>query len=215
MRTTRTAISLALLGVALGVMPAASAVVPARGAPQVISGTGDAVPTIQPIDQPVIITLTHNGASNFIVRPIAKNGDDGFSWVNEIGPFAGTVFQEMGDTFNPYSKKNPIVAIEVRADGNWTIDIRTLSSAPRQPLARGSGAGMAVVQFPKGSSGFMRMTLSHDGDSNFIVRPITKDGEVGFSLVNEIGAYSGTVRLPSGTKYLWVDASGPWTYVTR
>jgi len=212
-RTLLVAGIVGLLGGALA--PTATALTPSRGAPQVLSGTGDSVPTVQPIDEPVIITLTHDGSSNFIVKPIGKDGDDGFSWVNEIGPFTGTVYQETDALFAPYDKKNPIVAVEVQADGNWTMDIRKLSAAPRQPIAKGSGSGMSVIQFPKGSSGFMRMTLTHDGDSNFIVKPIAKSGDVGFSLVNEIGPYSGTVRVPSGTKYLWVNANGNWTYSTK
>jgi len=195
--------------------PAASALSLMRGAPQVISGTGDSVPTVQPIDEPVIITLTHDGASNFIVKPIGKDGEVGFSWVNEIGPFSGTVYQETADIFAPYNKNNPIIAVEILADGNWTLDIKKLSAAPKQPIGKGSGSGMAVIQFPKGSSGLMRMTLTHDGDSNFIVRPITKSGDAGFSLVNEIGPYTGTVRVPPGTKYLWVDANGAWSYATK
>lgn len=215
-RVSRVLLAIGLVGLLGGASaPVTSAVTPTRGAPQVISGTGDSVPTVQPIDEPVIITLTHDGTSNFIVKPIGKDGEDGFSWVNEIGPFTGTVYQEMDALFAPYNKKNPIVAVEVLADGNWTMDIRKLSAAPKQPIAKGSGSGMAVIQFPKGSAGFMRMTLTHDGDSNFIVKPITKSGDVGFSLVNEIGPYSGTVRVPSGTKYLWVDANGGWTYATK
>jgi hypothetical protein len=31
------------------------------------------------------------------------------------------------------------------------------------------------------------------------------------SLVNQIGTYPGTRRLPAGTKYLEIDADGTWT----
>lgn len=191
------------------------AVAPAKGAPQVISGTGDGVPDVSPIDEPVIITLTHDGSSNFIVKPIGRDGDDGFSWTNEIGPYSGTTFQEMDDIFAPYNKKNPIIAVEVTADGNWSIQIRKLSAAPRQNVKRGSGTGDAVIRFSKPTKGLTRMTLTHDGDSNFIVKPIDGKGETGFSMVNEIGNYRGTVRVPAGTRYMWVQADGAWSYSTR
>ena len=207
----------ALVGLLLSVAAptAAPAVSPMRGAPQVISGTGDSVPALAPIDEPVIITLTHDGTSNFIVKPIGKDGDEGMYWLNEIGPFNGTVFQEMDDIFAPYNKKNPIVAATVQADGNWTITINKLSSAPAKGAKSGNGAGDQVFKFAKATKGFKRITLSHEGTSNFIVYPIDSKGKTGFYLTNEIGAYSGTVRLPSGTKYIWVRADGPWSYTIK
>lgn len=203
------------VGLALTVAPSANAVQPTKGAPQTINGTGDSVPLVSPIDEPVIITLTHDGTSNFIVKPIGKDGEEGFSWTNEIGAYNGTIFQEMGGIFAPYSKKNPIVAVSVMADGNWNIQINKLSSAAGQPLKQGQGAGDNVIRFNQNVKGFKRITFTHDGTSNFIVRPITAKGEEGISLVNEIGNYKGTVRLPAGTKYLYVIADGAWTYSTK
>jgi hypothetical protein len=208
-------LTLAGLLVGLSLPTVSTAMTPLRGAPQVISGTGDSVPVLSPIDEPVIITFTHDGASNFIVEPIGKDGKEGFSWTNEIGPYTGTVFQEMNDLFAPYSKKNPIVAASVRADGNWSMQIRKLSAAPKKGLKAGTGTGDSVIGFTKVPTGFTRITLRHDGSSNFVVYPIDKKGKAGSYLVNEIGAYSGTVRLPAGTKYLWFKSDGPWSYKTK
>ena len=159
--------------------------------------------------------MTHDGQSNFIAKPIGRDGEEGFSWVNEIGPFTGTTFQEMDDIFAPYGKKNPIVAAEVQADGNWSFQIRPLRAATKVNPKTGSGVGENVIQFAKATKGFKRITLAHDGESNFIVKPITSKGETGFSLVNEIGPYSGTLRLPANTKYLWFQADGNWTYTVK
>lgn len=217
MRLSRilSATSAVALALTASSVPAAQAITPTKGAPQIVSGTGDGVPGLKPIDEPVIITLTHDGTSNFIVKPVGKDGDDSFSWVNEIGPYSGTTFQTMEGFLASFNKKNPIVAADVMADGNWSIQIRKLSGAPKKGLKRGSGSGDMVIRFPKPTKGLTRMTLTHTGDSNFIVKPIDKSGDEGFSMVNEIGAYKGTVRVPSGTKYLWVQADGDWNYSTR
>ena len=199
---------------ALGVCvaPTSQASQPMKGAPQDVAGTGDGVPSFSPIDEPVIVIMTHDGASNFIVSPIGADGEDGFSWANVIGPYSGTTLQEMGDIFASYGRKNPIVAAEVKADGNWVMQVRKLSQAPRQSLSRGQGIGDQVIAFSRSPSGLKKMTLTHLGSSNFIVKPVDSKGSVGMSLVNEIGQYKGTVRLPSGTKYLWVQADGEWNY---
>ena len=206
--------SIALI-VSVTAVPAAQATAPLKGAPQTIGGTGDGVPTFSPIDEPVIITLTHDGTSNFIVRPIGRDGKDGMGWSNEIGNYTGTTFQEMNALFSPFGKRNPIVAAEVRADGNWTIQVRKLSASPRKNLRNGSGNGDEVIRFNRATSGLTRMTLMHDGSSNFIVKPIDGKGKVGLSLVNEIGNYKGTVRVPPQTRYLWVQADGGWSYSNR
>ena len=217
MKFTKALVPVAVAGLIFSVAApsAAPATTPMRGAPQVISGTGDSVPALAPIDEPVIITLTHDGASNFIVKPIGKDGDEGMYWLNEIGPFTGTVFQEMDDLFAPYNKKNPIVAASVQADGNWTITIKKLSGAPTKSPKSGTGAGFEVFKFVKATKGFKRITLNHEGSSNFIVYPIDSKGKASFYLANEIGIYKGTVRLPSGTKYIWVRADGPWSYTIK
>jgi len=204
-----------LLVAGLSAAPVAQATSPMKGAPQGTSGTGDGVPGLKAINEPVIITLTHDGASNFIVQPVGRDGEDGLTWVNEIGPYSGTTFQSMGGFISTFDKKNPIVAADVMADGNWTMQIRKLKAAPKKRLKRGSGAGDAVIRFPKPTKGLTRMTLTHNGDSNFIVQPIDRKGDDGISMVNEIGQYKGTVRVPAGTKYLWIIADGEWSYRTK
>lgn len=188
---------------------------PLSGAPQGATGTGDSLPSFKAINEPVIVTLTHDGSSNFIVNPIGKDGEEGMYWVNAIGPFQGTTFQEMNDIFSPFGKKNPLVAATVMADGNWSIQVRKLSAAPVKPLRAGKGAGNDVIRFRSLPRGLTRIVLTHDGKSNFVVYPIDGKGKVGSYLTNEIGEYRGTLRLPAGTKYLWVKADGNWSYRTR
>jgi len=214
-RTLTAAVLISGLTGALLVAPPAGALQPLKGAPQTTSGVGDAVPSIRPVDEPIIVTTSHDGESNFIVKPIGKDGEEGFSWVNEIGPYSGTTFQTMDGFLASFDKKNPIIAADVMADGNWSIQIRKLKAAPKKGMKRGSGTGDVVFRFPKATKGLTRMTLVHDGESNFIVKPISTKGDDGFSLVNEIGRYKGTVRVPAGTKYIWVQADGNWNYTTK
>lgn len=182
---------------------AGEAQAPAAGVRQTVSGTGASVPSLRPIREPVIVTLTHTGASNFIVNPVSADGDEGYLWANEIGDWTGTIFQA--------KESVAIVAASVEADGPWTIRIAPLAAAPVVNPRSYAGSGSAVVKFRVASQGFKRITLTHDGEANFIVHPIDRNGSEGYLLVNEIGRYEGTKVLPKGTRYLSVVADGDWT----
>lgn len=194
-------------GILLVALPQASAstqlAVMAASPAQEISGTGSDVPGLRPFREAVIVTMSHDGTSNFIVRPIDSAGEEGYSWANEIGVWTGTIFQEKGS--------KPIVAAGVDADGSWTIRVAPLASAPVVSMKAYAGAGDSVVQFRAASQGLKRIKLTHDGTSNFIVRPIDARGAEGYSLVNEIGPFTGTMLLPKGTRYLSVMADGNWS----
>ena len=57
-----------------------------------------------------VLTLTHDGSSNFIVHALTKGRSSGL--VNEIGAYSGKVPMAAGPGF-----------IEIHADGNWTLDV--------------------------------------------------------------------------------------------
>ena len=178
---------------------------PLKAAPTVpttaAAGSGASVVKFKnTLSSPRRITLTHDGASNFIVSPITAGGREGASLVNEIGAFGGTVVLPKGTRY-----------LAITADGTWTTRIAKLASAPTVPTAGYLGEGKAVVKLPKAAKRGTRVTLTHDGESNFIVRPLKTSGKAGMSVVNEIGTYQGTRLLPSGTKYLEIDADGAWT----
>jgi hypothetical protein len=194
--------AVALLG---GTQAAASTPAAVRAAmpAQSVSSTGDSVPALAAFREPAIVTLTHQGASNFIVAPINTAGAEGTSWANEIGLWSGTVFQA--------KESRAINAASVQADGAWSITVKPLKAAPVVPSAAYQGSGTAVVKFKSTLSSPKRITLTHDGESNFIVSPISSGGRGGASIVNEIGVFTGTVVLPKGTRYLAVNADGTWT----
>ena len=174
------------------------------GISEVFIGTGDDIIDLESPVTSSVVALRHGGSSNFVVRP-ATSGGEGSSIVNDIGPYTGRVLAE--------GRGDDIIGFDVRADGEWVIVAMNPILAREAELARTyEGVGDSVIVFPLDLDDpmpidvFGRVTLEHDGESNFIVREL-----FGRSLVNEIGAYSGTVRLPTdGLLGVTIRADGAW-----
>lgn len=163
------------------------------------SGVGDNLVTLPVGVTAAMVTATHDGDRNFVVNALnADNETTGDLLVNTIGAYSGTTVYG----FNAFSDAT---SLQVTADGNWTITVSPLSTAPA--LAT-SGAGDAVFLFD-GSAG--KLTATHDGTRNFIVQEETDRASSFGLLINEIGAYSGTVPLSSGPSVISVRADGAWT----
>lgn len=82
-----------------------------------IKGNGDTVTGLIPINNARnVITLTHKGSSNFIVKIFKENGDryEYESLTNEIGNYNGQKIVTLKAGYKYF--------IEIRADGEWTID---------------------------------------------------------------------------------------------
>lgn len=159
-----------------------------------LRGRGDDVISVRKPDEPMIAIIKHTGDSNIIVT--AWDGSMRQGLVNEIGNYNGTVALDFDGQHTD--------EIEVQADGSWTIDIQALSSAPAIYGSK-SGTGDAVLIVGSLSS---PVDVSHTGDSNFIV---TAWGSFRDGMVNEIGNYSGTVRLPNDALILEIIADGRWS----
>ncbi len=168
-----------------------------------LSGTGNAVPRFEiPADSAAIATIAHTGASNFSVTSLGESGEELDLLVNVIGNYAGTVlFDEATGSHS--------VAFDVTADGPWTIEIRPVTDAfewdGAEPLA-GSGDDVAILD--PASEGLKSTTITHEGDGNFAVWAFGPEPDL---LVNEIGAFSGEVRVPAGTFLFEITANGAWT----
>ena len=162
------------------------------------TGSGDSVIRDVFIDSYYnVITLSHDGDSNFIVR---GHCDDGSSelLVNEIGPYNGTVL--LG-TVSPYM-------LEIKADGNWSVHVETIVGDHTSTSFSGTGDFVTTVIMPKTKI----FKITHDGESNIIVRQHSDEGTE--LLVNEIGPYSGEVvsRISVDQASLFeVIADGNWT----
>jgi hypothetical protein len=171
-------------------------------APVTQTGVGDNIITLPEGATAGIVTATHNGSANFAISVMdAANQSTGELLVNTIGAYSGTTnygFNAFGDG----------VALEVSADGEWTITISPISAAPELAAA---GLGDAVFLY-NGAVG--TLTATHDGSRNFAILEETGEAFSMGLLVNEIGAYAGTVPLSAGPSVISVSADGNWTLVT-
>lgn len=171
-------------------------------APVTQTGVGDNILTLPAGATAGIVTATHNGTRNFAISVMdAANQSTGELLVNTIGSYSGTTdygFNAFGDG----------VALQVTADGDWSITIAPISAAPDLAAA---GAGDAVFLY-NGPAG--KLTATHDGTRNFAIFEETDKAFSMGLLVNDIGAYTGTVPLSSGPSVISVTADGNWTLVT-
>ena len=168
-------------------------------APVTQTGKGDNIVTLPSGAKAGVVTATHSGSSNFSLSVLdASNASTGQLLVNTIGAYSGT-------TAYGFTSLGTGTTIQVTADGNWSITISPVSTAP---ALTPSGAGDGVFLY-SGAAG--KLAVTHDGTSNFTVSEETGKAFHFGLLVNEIGAYSGTVPLTSGPSVIVVGADGTWT----
>jgi len=165
----------------------------------VIEGRGDDIIDVPVVtDTPLVATFTHRGSSNFAVVSYDSSGGRISLLVNDIGAYTGTV---------PLNFTSPPAELEITADGAWSV---TISDVRDQPVYDGAAAGSGdQVLLVTAAAG--RLAATHDGRSNFAVLAW---GDRRTLMVNEIGAYSGTVRLPEALA-LEIKADGNWTLEAR
>lgn len=176
-------------------------------APIVTSGSGDKyIDYAIPFDSPAVLEIRHKGDSNFSIVSYDGSGDYIDLLVNEIGDYRGRVL--VYNELDRYQDER-VRHLEISADGDWEI-VAIPTSFLRTFTTSASGSGDDVIQVWTSAD---RITLSHDGTSNFIViaRGQFQYGSTWDLLVNEIGAYAGQVRLESGTNLFSIQADGNWT----
>jgi hypothetical protein len=174
---------------------------PAVPADIVYSGSGDSILPIQLPDgagKAVVATLTHDGSSNFAVWSLDHNLTQTDLIVNTIGAYSGTVL------FNVSYASNDPESLEITADGNWTVTVRSILSLRAFTGNTATGTGDDVVLY-YGDAG--PADVSHDGSSNFTVWLYGDSTDL---VVNEIGAYTGTVRWTAGPAVAAITADGNW-----
>ena len=167
------------------------------------SGIGDNIVALPAGATGGIVIASHTGSSNFAVMVLdASNASTGELLVNTIGAYQGTTawgISAFGDGVN----------LQITADGEWSVQILPMGSAPA--LAP-SGVGDAVFVYD-GAVGALAAT--HAGSSNFAIIEETSEAFSIGLLVNEIGAYSGTVPLSAGPSVIVVKADGAWTMAVQ
>ena len=171
----------------------------------VYSGSGDDVIKIAKPSgkqtQQAVASFTHSGESNFIVWALNKKLKQTDLLVNTIGAYAGTVPLDLAHGSATYR-------LEIKADGDWTVTIKPLSSV-RRFTGKVAGSGDDVLSYRGGAR---VATITHDGESNFVVWAYYAKSTA--LLVNEIGPYRGKSAL-SGNAILEIGADGAWSVVTK
>lgn len=166
----------------------------------VYSGSGDSVVSIElpdGADQIAIATISHSGSRNFTVWALDSGMNEQDLMVNQIGNYSGTV------AFN--LRGNDTTALEVNADGKWTITLRSVLTLKEFSGSEVSGAGDDVLIY-RGDAGVA--TIAHNGSRNFTIWTY---GDRSDLVVNEIGAYNGSVRWSAGPSLVVISADGKWS----
>lgn len=150
-----------------------------------------------PGDQAAVLDITHDGSSNFAVLTYDADNERIDLLVNEIGSYRGRVPVN-------FLIDEEVAFIEITASGSWSIQT-ILLSALEFNFGNSAGTGDDVVAMEVSSP---TMDITHNGESNFAVLAWTDSRDL---LVNEIGPYQGTVRIPTGMVVFEINADGDWT----
>ena len=164
-------------------------------------GTGDDVVEIDIPDAPSIVSWTHSGRGNFAIWSLDSSFETVDLLVNTIGDYEGTrpIQFEVGRS---------VAGFEITADGNWSYVVAPLTEAETVACpASGRGDNVILVEAFMSSGG--RANLTYNGSDNFA---IWAWGDSADLIVNEVGPYEGTVRVPSGS-FVWdiTGTEGQWT----
>lgn len=167
------------------------------------TGAGSKVLRISKSNEPMAVTITHTGTSNFVVTNLDASGQEINLLVNTIGDYHGT---RLIDAL----EEEHTAALKIEADGTWTVTLKSLSLLPVWDGAgawTGHGDNLLLLK-PGSFTGLAVVKITNSGEGNFVV---TAYGENVDLLVNEIGNYSGEQQVPSGTVLLEVESDGTWT----
>jgi hypothetical protein len=170
-------------------------------APVTKQGTGDSVVALPANVKAALVTASYDGSQNFSVQVIdAKNQPTLDLLVNTIGAYKGTTAYGLNGTLGGAGTN-----LKVSGAGNWTITIAPLSSASEQAPS-GTGDGVFLH-----SGGAANAAFTNNGKGNFAVQEYTGEAfQIGL-LVNQIGAYNGTVPISAGPSVITIKSDGNWT----
>ena len=189
--------------------------------PVELTGRGDTLTSVFNLGEGLLfIEATHGGSSNFIVQVLPEDGSPELS-VNTIGSYSGRRGHAVSGNSIIGLKPGPH-RVEVKADGQWSLKIWQPGwSSGQQPPITQEGRGDWIIAPVQLDSGTTPASFTHNGGSNFIVSIVSIDGENTDLLINEIGAYEGTVAiraqraafigLEPGIHVIIIQADGDWT----
>jgi hypothetical protein len=164
------------------------------------TGTGDSVVKIALPDgagSAGFATINYTGGDNFTVWSLDSSLQQQDLMVNTIGSYSGTVL------FN-LAQGSDAQQLQLTASGPWTVTLESIRSLPDFTGTTASGTGDAVLVY-RGNAG--AATIQSSGRDNFVVWEYGNQSNL---LVNEIGAYNGTVVMGAGPALVEVESDGPW-----
>jgi hypothetical protein len=161
-----------------------------------MDGAGDSVADIT-ISEPVLLRIAGNTESrNFAIIAHGANHQD--LLVNTLVPYTG---------IRPLNFQETSTRLEIKAAGNWHIEIWPLVSAHRISVPgefKGSGDDVLFIDGAPNTA-----TISgNQAERNFAVIGYGKTSDL---LVNALDPYQGTVIVNPETLVLEVRAVGGWT----
>lgn len=170
--------------------------------PITYTGSGDDYFDISPFDSLYYFQITGNSdARHFSVTGYDSSGDYTELFVNTTDYYTGSVLDSEQNTRT----------LEVKAEGDWTITIVSLYTAPVVKAGETySGIDDAVLLIPLGSSSAVI-------NGNSLARHFAvKTYGSGFDLlVNTVDPYNGTVRVDSDATVMTVTAEGGWSILLQ
>jgi len=174
--------------------------------PVVYTGSGDRIIKIKKPSgdqaEPVMVTITHSGSSNFAVWSLTKSLEQNELLVNTIGGYSGTVAMDLEEGYETRR-------MQIEADGKWKLTIKPLEKAERFKSSI-SGKGDDVLWYMDGPR---VANIVHKGASNFAIWFYSS--ETSDLLVNEIGNYKGQSAFTDGPALIVVNADGTWSIKTE
>lgn len=170
--------------------------------PITYTGSGDDYFDISPFDSLYYFQITGNSdARHFSVTGYDSSGDYTELFVNTTDYYTGSVLDHEQNTRT----------LEVKAEGDWTITIVSLYTAPVLKAGETySGIDDAVLLIPLGSS-----SAVINGNSLARHFAVTTYGSGFDLLVNTVDPYNGTVRVDSDAAVMTVTADGGWSILLQ
>ena len=166
--------------------------------PITYTGSGDDYFDISPFDSLYYFRITGNTeARHFSVTGYDASGNYTELFANTTDYYDGYVLDPEQDTR----------ALEVDAEGPWTIEIVSLYTAPVLPVGETySGIDDAVLLLP---SDCQSAIINGNTMSRYF--SVITYGSGSDLLVNTVAPYSGTVRIDPGATVMTVHAVGGWS----
>ena len=164
------------------------------------SGNEDSIVHTVRVENPSYLHFTSSSGGNKSIKAYYGDGEYDYDLlVNEIGNYDG----------NTYLLANRTYDFEISCEGSWDIEGCERGTTNTDTCA---GAGDFVTDIFQPNDKYF--TITHNGDGNFAVKQWYGTGKYDYDLlVNEIGDYSGTVRIAYSDYpcFFEITADGAWS----